>query len=201
MKPSSTLSPPTIATQEPRHPSDYVLDDIPTRKTRSGVSPAKDHAIKQAHKVAAKRERHNSLPYVWVGNLDLTITEAKMEELFATCGKIHRVSLRRAGAWTAKPHEATQYACVEFRTYTGKANALKLHGYMHDSKRRLIVCIHPTGLPEFEQTVQSSFDLWDAEKAENTKAEAIRYHGLILLISLASLTMNRSPDTYNTSLQ
>ena len=140
---------------------DHVSDDERTRKIRSGVTPAKDHAIKQAHKVAAKRARPSPLPYVWVGNvsemmslrgidfilstsqLDVTTTEAELEELFSPCGKIHRVSLRRAGAWTIKPYEATLYASVEFRTSTGRTNALKLDGFMHDTNRRLVVSLFP----------------------------------------------------------
>ncbi|KAL0577712.1 hypothetical protein V5O48_004261 [Marasmius crinis-equi] len=197
MKPTSTLSTPN-ATGVP-HPSEDGERETVGRP-RSGVTAEKDHAIKQAHKVAIKREEINSVPFVWVGNLDPTVTEAQLEKLFSTCGRVHRVCLRRTGAWTAKPHAATQYACVEFRTSTGKVKALKLHGYMMDTKRRLVVCVHPTGLPEFDQTVQSAFDLWDIEKAKKTKAEALRLIHYEPTVPLGNLDPAPSPKIRHNKL-
>ncbi|KAG7097026.1 hypothetical protein E1B28_004419 [Marasmius oreades] len=183
MKPSSGLSSQTTQQQAPSHSPEHV-DDNPSRRTKSRLTSEKDRAIKQSHKLAVKRDEVKSLPFVFVGNLDNKVTEKQLEELFSSCGKIHRVVIRQTGAWTAKPQEPTLYACVEFRCPSAKVKALKLHGHMLQANRRLIVCLHATELPEFERTVQSSLDSWDLEKAERIKADArrfVRYEPTVLV--------------------
>ncbi|KAF5387840.1 hypothetical protein D9615_000358 [Tricholomella constricta] len=101
-------------------------------------------------------------PFVYVGNLKSTITEERLEELFAPCGKIHHTSIRcsRGQAVTVGvsvdqlTSRDRQYASIEFMTLEGAKLALHLHGKLIDGLE-IVVATSPADLPEVQDIVHS----------------------------------------------
>ncbi|KAK7049582.1 hypothetical protein VNI00_005613 [Paramarasmius palmivorus] len=142
--------------------------DIQSRRPRSGASPEKTRDIKEAQKVAEKKEGTRINPYIYVGNLAMNTTEKVVEDVFVACGKIHRVTIASSGACTKKPMEPTLYAYVEFRTLSGRDKALKYHGHSILG-RRITVSVHPGGLPDVDRTTRSCIDAQNAKIAIDPK--------------------------------
>jgi len=148
---------------------------------------AKDAAKKHHKKEALSKTNRTEYSFVYVGNIDPTITGRRLQDFFSTCGKVCRVQLRcsRGQAITigvAVPEDIRtkrdrQYASIEFEDYRGARNALRLNGEVLDGCE-LVVSITPTDLPEVQDIVNTriseiknrvcrnnaSHNVWHAER-------------------------------------
>jgi len=104
--------------------------------------------------------RHHTT-YVYVGNVQPTVTESVLEKLFFKCGKISRIQIRCSQGRAVTigqpiPNCSSmdrQYATVEFDCTRAVTKALKLNGIvLHGEK--LKVCVDPTHLPEVKAIVR-----------------------------------------------
>ncbi|KAI3612432.1 translation initiation factor [Moniliophthora roreri] len=134
--------------------------EVHSCRPRSGAEKAQD--VKHAHRVAEKKREVRVNPIVYVGNLPMNTTEKHVKDLFATCGKVHRVTIANSSAYTKKPIEPTLYAYVEFRNPSARERAAKYHGHTILGKR-ITVSYHPGRLPDVDKTVQSCIDASSCE--------------------------------------
>ncbi|KAF8897478.1 hypothetical protein BD779DRAFT_1667452 [Infundibulicybe gibba] len=121
------------------------------KRTRPPVAPKQD-AVQMALEYS----------FVYVGNIDPSISQAQLETLFGQCGTITRIQRRcsRGQAVTfgvAVPAEVRtsrdrQYATVEFLEPKAAWKALKLDGYVMDGYK-LVVSVSPADLPEVQDIV------------------------------------------------
>jgi len=125
---------------------------------------AKDAAKKHHKKEVLSKTNRTEYSFVYVGNIDPTITERQLQEFFSACGKVCRIQLRcsRGQAITIgvavpegiRTNRDRQYASIEFEDYRGARNALRLNGEVLDGCE-LVVSITPTDLPEVQDIVDS----------------------------------------------
>ncbi|KAF8640109.1 hypothetical protein AX17_001345 [Amanita inopinata Kibby_2008] len=156
------------------------------RLSRARGMEIKQSAVKEAAKKYQKREtlsktNRSDYSFVFVGNVDSSITVQRIEEYFSQCGKVFRVLLRCSRGrpiGVAQPDAGLTtrdrlYASVEFKDYRGARNAMRLNGTKLDG-RKLVVSITPTDLPEVQDIVNSRMTEImnrkrdDAESAEKT---------------------------------
>ncbi|KAK2466163.1 hypothetical protein APHAL10511_001805 [Amanita phalloides] len=129
-------------------------------ETRRGA--VKDAAKRKHRKSSLCRTNRCDFSFVYVGNIDPSINEHRLEEYFSKCGKVCRIQLRCSRGQAVNigiaipEHVRTsrdrQYATVEFRSYREARNALYLNGKRLDGCK-LVVSITPTDLPEVQDIV------------------------------------------------
>ncbi|PFH51459.1 hypothetical protein AMATHDRAFT_40218 [Amanita thiersii Skay4041] len=105
----------------------------------------------------------NRLSFVYVGNLDSSISEKRLEEYFALCGKVTRVQVRCSRGQAVNigvpvPHDVrtrrdSQYASIEFKDHKAVVRALGLDGTMLDGCK-LVVSLSVAKLPEAQDIVE-----------------------------------------------
>jgi len=84
--------------------------------------------------------------FVWVGNLNATITEAMLRSAFRACGTIARVQLRGMNEH--------HYASIEFLEQSSPKRAVDtLHGKMLGSVK-MVVCYSVADLPETQESIR-----------------------------------------------
>ncbi|KAG5646626.1 hypothetical protein DXG03_002930 [Asterophora parasitica] len=112
-------------------------------------------------------ECNAKLTVLFLAQLKSTITEARLEELFASCGEIHHTSIRcsRGQAVTVGTRvpdnrltsRDRQYASVEFKTVTGAKKALTFNGKCVDGVP-IVVVTSPADLPEVKDIVHTRIE-------------------------------------------
>ncbi|PPQ79574.1 hypothetical protein CVT25_003456 [Psilocybe cyanescens] len=144
-------------------------------KGKGPLKPAQ-RATKKEHIIDARKKeqlRHklaldrNPTNFVFVGNLELKMTEADLRHGFADCGYITRVIFRCSQgcphppkedeADGSKPHGPASlrdrmYATVEFRNFQSVKKALKCNGKVITGQQAPIkVCASAADLPEVQE--------------------------------------------------
>ncbi|PPQ71781.1 hypothetical protein CVT26_007615 [Gymnopilus dilepis] len=108
-------------------------------------------------------DKKRGLTYVYVGNLECTITQKRLKEFFQDCGKVTRITIRcsrgQGCVAVAIPEQARTerdrlYATVEFSDSKATRNALAYNGKVLDGCK-VIVSASVLDLPECEQVINS----------------------------------------------
>ncbi|KAJ8508409.1 hypothetical protein ONZ45_g9317 [Pleurotus djamor] len=150
----------------------------PKRVRSSKVGISKEMSIHMAKKKLSikdegvrKKIRKSAWSYVYVGNVDPSVTYEQMKNHFDKCGTIIRIQFRcsRGQAVTIgqaiEPSQQTsrdrQYATIEFTRSAAVLSALQLNGSTLNGSK-LVVTITPADLPEVE-------DILNFRKAELAK--------------------------------
>jgi len=137
------------------------------RRSKSRDVETKRGAAKDAAKRSHRRETISKVKrwdytFVYVGNIDPSISERRLHEYFSKCGKVYRIQLRCSRGQAinigvpvpknVRTSRDRQYATIEFKDYRGARNALHLNGKELDGCE-LVVTISPTDLPEVQDIV------------------------------------------------
>ncbi|PCH41387.1 hypothetical protein WOLCODRAFT_163046 [Wolfiporia cocos MD-104 SS10] len=105
---------------------------------------------------ASDGKRTANYSFVFVGNLDRSISREVLEQHFRRCGQLYRVTIRTAGGSpdARVPAHANGtadrlYASVEFRDAQAAARALKFDGATI-RERKIVVSLNAADLPEIK---------------------------------------------------
>ncbi|KAF8913843.1 hypothetical protein CPB84DRAFT_1757695 [Gymnopilus junonius] len=144
------------------------------RRTRL-MEKERNIKVTQAAEAKKKREKRQQaqdraeartaeMNYVFVGNIESSITQDRLRDFFLPCGQVTRVIVRcsRGQAITAgiavplavRSERDRQYATVEFTDCESAGKALKYHGRVLDGCQ-LLVTASPSNLPEVHEIVNS----------------------------------------------
>ncbi|KAF8076321.1 hypothetical protein FPV67DRAFT_1471300 [Lyophyllum atratum] len=152
--------------------------NAPVQRKRGAIHQHKRedklHAVQEAKKKVAMKTNadkgrpqvkvQHTLPFVYVGNLQSSITEERLRAMFAPCGSICRIGIRcsRGQAVTiGVPVPASlltsrdrQYASIEFHNLEAAKLALRLNGARVDGLE-IVVTSTPANLPEVQDIVRT----------------------------------------------
>ncbi|KAI0921492.1 hypothetical protein AcV5_000932 [Taiwanofungus camphoratus] len=154
-------SPGTTDASKSSKQSDMDREKRKLRKARNPRMTAKERErLRMAYKKDQVRRIVKQQPwsFVFVGNLDGSITPQMLEDTFKVFGTISRIQLRASmGAGvTMKPARRTpgrQYASVEFSDTSAARRALAFNGQILNGVK-LVVCLSAADLPETRDIVR-----------------------------------------------
>ena len=86
-------------------------------------------AAAPAQETTEAEPKHKTENSIWVGNLDQTVTEEKLNKEFSVCGQIVKITIpTKAGRYP------TKYAYIEFMNPSSVEVALKLNDHLFCGK-------------------------------------------------------------------
>jgi len=128
-----------------------------SKRKRSTVDHKKLEEVRNAKARAAHKEKKPEYSFIFVGNLEPTVTEKKLAKIFQHCGNILRIQIRCSGGRAItkgqaikaeiRTHRDRQHASIEFSTAGARRRALRLDGtIVHGTP--IIVSLSTIDLPE-----------------------------------------------------